>query len=291
MKKSIVTMKPNVKSRRLRSDILNMSFKLEITTKARKCIMKAGSLDNYLLTTNPRDIDSKFGMYLRSLLKRKKVDPNFAVPYIKGTAKLPRSRKTSVWEYKQIPAMYMPANVRVSEDHSKYFFKTPQEMSRFEIADLERMLREIDEPDEFVPDEELWATPEFQDLRQQMIQIQPIRHGIIKKYFEKFKWQKKKRDLLLEILKESEEQVSEVLSPTGEFVPYKEAIPEIKQFMAEVEAREKIMQAKREAEAVATGGFIGEGDSLKKDKEAKIEEVIFDPEIFNPFDKSATKRE
>lgn len=164
-------------------------------------------------------------------------------------------------------------------------------MSRFEIAGLEQMLREIDEPDEFVPDEELWASEEFQDLRQQMIQIQPLRHGMIKRYFDKFKWQKKKRELLLEILKESEEQVAEILSPTGEFVPYQEAIPEIKQFLAEVEAREKISAEKREAEAAETGGFLGKEDGKKVDKEAKIEEIFFDPEKFNPFDKQATKRE
>ena len=55
----------------------------------------------------------------------------------------------------------MPAHAKVSEDHSKYFFKTPQEMSRHEIANLEQMLREIDEPDEFIPDEEMWASEEF----------------------------------------------------------------------------------------------------------------------------------
>ena len=87
--------------------------------------MKAGSLDNYLLKTNPRDIDSRFGMHLRELIRAKKADPNFVVPYIKGTATLPRSRKTTVWEYKQVPAMYMPAHVKIGEDHSKYFFKTP----------------------------------------------------------------------------------------------------------------------------------------------------------------------
>lgn len=68
MKKSIITMKPNVKSRTVKSEILNQSFKLDITMKARKCIMKAGSLDNYLLHTKPSDIDSKFGLYLRELI-------------------------------------------------------------------------------------------------------------------------------------------------------------------------------------------------------------------------------
>jgi ribosomal protein L28 len=69
MKKSIITMKPNVKSRNLFSEILGQSFKLDITMKARKCIMKAGSLDNYLLQTKPADIDSKFGLYLRTLVQ------------------------------------------------------------------------------------------------------------------------------------------------------------------------------------------------------------------------------
>jgi len=49
MKKSIHTMKPNIKARNLRSEILDQSFKLNISMKARKCIIKAGSLDNYLL--------------------------------------------------------------------------------------------------------------------------------------------------------------------------------------------------------------------------------------------------
>jgi|LauGreDrversion4_2_1035121.scaffolds.fasta_scaffold437056_3 hypothetical protein len=59
------------------------------------------------------------------------------------------------------------------------------------------MLRDIDEPDEFVPDEEMYASEEFKDLKNQMLAIQPIRHGMIKKYFDKFKFQKKKRELLL----------------------------------------------------------------------------------------------
>ena len=91
----------------------------------------------------------------------------------------------------------MPTHVKVSEDHSKYFLKTPSEMSRYEISQLEQMLRDIDEPDEFVPDEEMYASEEFKDLKNQMLAIQPIRHGMIKKYFDKFKFQKKKRELLL----------------------------------------------------------------------------------------------
>ncbi len=87
--------------------------------------MKAGSLDKYLLKTKASDIDSKFGLYLRDLIVKKQKDPSFIVPYIPGTAKLPRTKKTSVWEYKQVPAIYMPAHVKIAEDHAKYYAKTP----------------------------------------------------------------------------------------------------------------------------------------------------------------------
>ena len=42
-------------------------------------------------------------------------------------------------------------------------------MSRFEIAELEQMLREIDEPDVFIADEEIYASAEFQDLKKQLL--------------------------------------------------------------------------------------------------------------------------
>lgn len=105
------------------------------------------------------------------------------------------------------------------------------------------MLRDIDEPDEFIPDEEMWASEEFQDLKKQMIAIQPVRHGLFKKYFDKYKFNKKKRDMLLQYIQESEEVVEDVLGPSGEFVPFTDAIPEIKTFLAEVEAREKLIES------------------------------------------------
>jgi len=53
MKYSIQTMKPNVKRKSLHSEILGMSFHTWISMKARKCIMKQGSFDNYLINTKP----------------------------------------------------------------------------------------------------------------------------------------------------------------------------------------------------------------------------------------------
>ncbi len=51
-----------------------------------------------------------------------------------------------------------------------------------------------------------------------MRQIQPVRHAMIKQYFDKYKYQKKKRELLFEALKESEEHTKEILE--DDFVPF-----------------------------------------------------------------------
>lgn len=134
MKYRIETQKPNIYKKVLRSDILNKDFKIWITMKTRRCIMKAGSLDNYLLNTKPKVIDSKFGLFLRDLLKQKLKDPEgFNLKYIPGTAQMKRSRKTKTWEHRNVPAMYVPAHVRANSDLSEFYEKPPNEMSRYEL--------------------------------------------------------------------------------------------------------------------------------------------------------------
>jgi len=71
MKYRIETMKPNIVKKTLRSDILGQDFKIWITMKTRKCIMKHGSLDKYLLNTKPTYLDSKFGLYLKNIIMQK----------------------------------------------------------------------------------------------------------------------------------------------------------------------------------------------------------------------------
>lgn len=158
MKYRIETQKPNIFKKNLRSDILNQNFKLWISMRARKCIMKKGSLDNYLLTTKPSQIDSKFGLYLRSLIQDKLKDPeNFIPPaYIQGTAKIRRVRRSKMWEYKQIPTVYIPAHVKANADMSEFYLKSPNEMSRHELQDLERLIADLqamDENEEYTEDD------------------------------------------------------------------------------------------------------------------------------------------
>lgn len=72
-----------------------------------------------------------------------------------------------------------------------------------------------------------------------MRQMQPVRLGIIKRYWDKYKYQKKKRESILAALQESEEYTKKVLK--DEYVHFMDAIPEIKEFLAELEAKERLM--------------------------------------------------
>ena len=84
MKYSLVTMKPNTMRRTFFSQILGMQLRVWVSMKARKTIMKKGSFDNYILGTKSKQLDSKFGELLRSLMKKKLKDSKFEVPLIAG---------------------------------------------------------------------------------------------------------------------------------------------------------------------------------------------------------------
>ena len=77
---------------------------------------------------------------------------------------MPRTRMTKKWEYKRVPSIYIPIKSRVTEDQSKYFLKSPAEMSRHEIAELERTVKMVDEPLDIDIDE-FKKTEEFLDLK------------------------------------------------------------------------------------------------------------------------------
>jgi len=118
--------------------------------------MKKGSLDNYLLESNIKHIDSRMGLHLRQLMKQKLKNPEMEVPYVAGQANCGKgsTRKTHRWMARDYPTVYMPANVRAVTDSTQFYAKTPQQMSRYEIADLEKELRAITSPEQFAADQE-----------------------------------------------------------------------------------------------------------------------------------------
>ena len=110
-----------------------------------------------------------------------------------------------------------------------------------------------------------------------------MRHSTFKKYFDRYKWNKKKRELLMQIIANNEEQAAEILSPSGEFTPFLDAVPEVKAFLADVEAKEKLLIEQKGTTIVHTGDKDGESEG--------VEEIAFNPEKFNPFDRKTTKEE
>jgi hypothetical protein len=119
--------------------------------------------------------------------------------------------------------------------------KTPQEMSRLEIGELERELRELDDPvDENVPREVLKSHPEYIAYKSQLEALIPIRLGIIKRYWEKNKMQKRKREEILAAAEESEAFLKDILEE--KYVHFTEAIPEIGEFLVELDSKAAVKQ-------------------------------------------------
>jgi len=55
---------------------------------------------------------------------------------------------TKVWEYKQIPTIYSPVNVRQTVDFTEFYIKPPQEMSRYELQELEMEIKKAEEAEQ-----------------------------------------------------------------------------------------------------------------------------------------------
>ena len=175
------------------------------------------------------------------------------------------------------------------------------------------MIKELDEPEEFVDDETMYNSEEFKEFKQQMMQMQPVRHGVLKRYFDKYKYQKRKREDMLATFEQSEKFAKQVLG--DDYVHYLDAMPEMKQKLMEIEAKEKLrpprpikteedgeeeLEDDDEEEADRAGQSTvldpskqGQSKQVKlknKMKEVKTEEVDFDPEQFNPFDMTEIRK-
>ena len=71
------------------SNILGLKLYVRMTNKAYRCIKKMGSFDNYILLTPPKQLDSKMGEYYRTLMMKKINDPDYRVPYVLGSGRVP----------------------------------------------------------------------------------------------------------------------------------------------------------------------------------------------------------
>eukprot|EP01126_Amoeba_proteus_P033681 TRINITY_DN3316_c0_g1_i5.p1 TRINITY_DN3316_c0_g1~~TRINITY_DN3316_c0_g1_i5.p1 ORF type:complete len:143 (+),score=25.64 TRINITY_DN3316_c0_g1_i5:286-714(+) len=63
--------KPNVHWKTFKSELLSQRFQVPVTTKALRCVDKKGGIDNYVLYTPEKEMDSKIGLELKKLLVKR----------------------------------------------------------------------------------------------------------------------------------------------------------------------------------------------------------------------------
>jgi hypothetical protein len=120
-----------------------------------------------------------------------------------GTAKVPKTRKKQYWDYHRKSAIFVPVNVRATVDLTKYYIKSPNEMTRPELAQLERELREIEEEEEEMEKQNIKVTDpneEEDDAKED-----ELRRGQKKRAIRKAQKEANKAESLIEDEEEEEE--------------------------------------------------------------------------------------
>jgi hypothetical protein len=184
----------------------------------------------------------------------------------------------------------MPVHVKMAEDQSLYYEKPLKEMSRQEIAELQQDMEDHDNPT-FLDDDVVRQSPEFLDLQRQMENIVPLRHKWIKAYFDKYKNQPKKREMILDAAEESEQYTKLVLGEE-KYVHFMDAIPEIKDFMDSLQ-EENVGQIE---ETEDKGGKDSNVFTISSAIKGSVETTTqasdpFSMKNFNPFDSEQRKKQ
>lgn len=231
------TQKPNVFNKRFQSEILGIEIRLPTSTTALRTIRKVGGFDNYILNTRKSKMNSKIGMYIRDLMIKKLNDPDFEVPYIPFQAKLKKRARRRPKYLENMPTVYIPAHMKQNEDFTKWHDKTPDEMTRDEIADFEAMMKD---PDVNLHKDKEWKKkqPEYIKCKEEMYKLQPLRHDIIRKYWSLNKNNEEARTQILQLAEESEEFPKYMLEE--DYIHFREAIPEIDIFLQDIERKKRL---------------------------------------------------
>ena len=192
-----------------------------------------------------------------------------------------------------MPTMYTPANLRAVTDFSEFYEKPPHEMSRYELNELEKIIRIEDGIDQEEVDlapsvdsegnvvdklEEFKKTDYYFTNREQIKKIQPMRIGIFKRYWDRFKFNKRRRELLCEMFDETDKQVEFYLDE--EFVSWKDEIEGSRQFLEDI-YKKKIDDDVR----LSLKGNTVIRTLKGKTQDLNMQEIEYSVKTFNPFDK------
>jgi hypothetical protein len=237
--------KVNTFTKRLYSNILDKTFYINVSSTAFRTIRKYGSLDNYLLLSNEKLLDSMFGRWLRAVLNYKLKNPDFYPRKLPFTSK-PRFRwKTRQdHEYKDQPSIFLPLEVRRTDISQSYyppeFFETRVEKEK--RIDLERKLEnEIDPSKKEDIKKEMNLEKHFKDHQDQMLSLLPYRHKLIRDSFVKFRDRTNAKLHMIEILEKSENYAKLILGE--KYRHYSEDYPEVQLILQQTE-QEKLKKNK-----------------------------------------------
>lgn len=147
--------------------------------------------------------------------------------------------------------MFTPAHVRQTMDMSEFYIKPPHEMSRYEIQEVERLLKleqEEDQKADAAPEDDYdeegnlidklaiyKQTEEYQTTLAQIRKLQPMRIAYFKRFWDKFKYNKARREYLIEQMDKTSEQVAYYLG--DEYKDWRDEIPGAREFLKQIETK------------------------------------------------------
>lgn len=271
-KKSVKTQHVNVLRNKFYSKVLKRELFIPMTTKARRTIIKYGSLDNYIYKCSSKVIrDSTYARMLKKLITNKNIknqsqeslDLNMKalkLPYMKKRKMV----KTVYSNYHQIPSIYVPPISRRIDISDRYY--TPEQLltrvEKTRIAEINRDLEIITDPDKRAE-----LRSELKQLNREdhninftlFKEVEAQRHLEIRNTFMKMKTNFKKRLRYIEDLRISE---NEVKKATGAYYKhYSEDYPEV-QLMLQKTELQRIRSSDRDKIFQKTDRDLGEFDGV-----------------------------
>ena len=124
---------------------------------------------------------------------------------------------------------------------------TEEEQEALEQAELEAIEDMVDELGNPLSKTEAYKrTEEFKSLAAEVKQLQPMRIGVFKRYWDKFKYNRQRRELLIEMFDTADEQVKFYLR--DDFRSWKDEIPGVREFLAEIQHKQ-VLTDKKQANA------------------------------------------
>lgn len=190
--------------------------------------------------------------------------------------------------------MYTPAHIRQTLDLTEFYEKPPSQMSRYELQELEQALKEEEmeeseeeeEEEEIVLDENgnpidkevLWRqTDEYKEVREELLKLQPMKVGVYKRYWDKFKYNKSRREHMIQLFDEADEQTQYYLQE--DYVNWRDEIPGVRDFLQQVQTK----KVEQKVQTATLGNTIVRTIPGKHSLD-DLQEVQYTMKTFNPFD-------